>query len=85
MESLRKPEVARCEFCGCTDLQSCPGEGCTWLETYRVEGRWVCTSCGGAARELFTDALENYLDPPSPILLPGDPEFEATIMEMRSR
>lgn len=80
-----KSPTAQCEFCGCTDLQSCP-EGCEWLPLYRAEGRWVCTSCAaGARRGAFADALEAYVDPPSPILLPGDPEYEATIMEMHSR
>ena len=76
------PKIRRCESCGCTDLAPCP-EGCSWDPTFESVGRYICTRCGGKAA--FADALEEYLDPPSSILLPGDPEFEATIMEMRSR
>ncbi len=70
------PKVKRCEGCGCTDLAPCP-EGCSWDPTFESVGHDVCSKCMEYRPE---DDHEEY---GSPILLPGDPEFEATIMEMR--
>ena len=73
------PKIRRCESCGCNDLAPCP-EGCYWDPAFESVGRNICSACLEES-----DALQEHEAPVSPILLPGDPEYEATIMEMHSR
>jgi hypothetical protein len=45
LQSMLEPnEDARCEVCGCTELEACPG-GCARDRRFARAGRAVCTSC----------------------------------------
>jgi hypothetical protein len=50
-------DEVQCEFCGCTEMEACPG-GCAWSKRY--QDRAVCTNCEHLASmlELNMGALE---------------------------
>ena len=64
---LENQATPRCELCGCTEMQSCPG-GCTWSLDHLEQGHRVCTQC---APGFFG------------LILPGDPEYAETLAAMR--
>ncbi len=46
----KKPDIAKCVGCGCTDVCAClndlTGEACYWLRLDRERGQGVCSECG---------------------------------------
>lgn len=82
-----------CIGCGCSDNNACRG-GCHWAHEAEVAPLGICSTCVGE----FEDPLEELaaadldwqedngvdVDDEPGLLLPGDPEYHATLRGARS-
>jgi hypothetical protein len=78
--------MSECIECGCTDEQACLG-GCHWLVQFD-DGTGICSSCPEAYEEWQANRFSDDLDwqdgeRPSGLILPGDPEYDATLAHRR--
>jgi hypothetical protein len=67
-----------CIGCGCTTSQACAG-GCHWLAVDEASGEGICSNCP----EFYAPFPDAEPEPPA-LILPGDPDYEATL-RARSR
>jgi hypothetical protein len=71
--------LTTCIGCGCTELNACLG-GCTWLVVFEGHEEGICSECPDTY-QLYLDNLED-VDTPA-LILPDDPEFNATLAARR--
>jgi hypothetical protein len=65
--------LTTCIGCGCTDTNPCLG-GCHWLVIFDGHAQGICSECP----ETFA-AWEAEAEEKPALILPGDPEFDATL------